>query len=230
MFKAIFEKTLIPAIKYINRKTNVEKSTRVLDAISRRIAERTADYIEERMSAAIIFQKRELLWDYVFGKSCRDGLILEFGVSEAKSINYFSKLVDQTVYGFDSFEGLKEDWAGSGYLKGHFSRGGELPLVSSNVQLVKGWFDETLPDFLLKEPGLVKIMHIDGDTYEAATAVLDIIEDRLISGSIIIFDEYFGYLGWKDGEYKAFQELVERKKLRYRYVGFSENSVAVEIL
>ena len=115
-------------------------------------------------------------------------------------------------------------------MKGHFSRGGELPLVSSNVQLVKGWFDETLPDFLLKEPGLVKIMHIDGDTYEAATAVLDIIEDRLISGSIIIFDEYFGYLGWKDGEYKAFQELVERKKLRYRYLGFSENSVAVEIL
>jgi hypothetical protein len=43
MFKSIFEKTLIPAIKYINRKTNVEKSTRVLDEISRRIAERTAD-------------------------------------------------------------------------------------------------------------------------------------------------------------------------------------------
>ena len=65
MFKCIFEKTLIPAIKYINRKTNVEKSTRVLDELSRRIAGRTADYIEERMSAAIIFQKRELLWDYV---------------------------------------------------------------------------------------------------------------------------------------------------------------------
>jgi hypothetical protein len=230
MFKAIFDKTLIPAIKYINRRTNVEKSTRVLDEVSRRIAQSSADYVEERMTAAIIFQKREMLWDYVFGKSCLDGLILEFGVSEAKSINHFSKLVNQTVYGFDSFEGLKEDWAGSAYVKGHFSREGKLPLVSSNVQLVKGWFNETLPGFLLKEPGLIKIMHIDSDTYEAAKTVLDIIESRLISGSIIIFDEYFGYLGWKAGEYKAFQELVKRKKLRYLYLGFSENSVAVEIL
>ena len=72
MFKAIFDKTLIPAIKYINRRTNVEKSTRVLDEVSRRMAQSSADYVEERMTAAIIFQKREMLWDYVFGKSCLD--------------------------------------------------------------------------------------------------------------------------------------------------------------
>jgi hypothetical protein len=62
------------------------------------------------------------------------------------------------VYGFDSFEGLPEDWA-IGVMNGkedtdRFIRGktfdlrGNLPVVRPNVRLLKGWFDKTLPEFL----------------------------------------------------------------------------------
>ena len=230
LIKSTLNKTLISFIRYVKRGSDVTKSTRVLDEVSRRIACSSADYIEANMISSIIFNQRELLWNYIFNHSANEGLILEFGVSEGKSINCFSKLTNQTIYGFDSFEGLKEDWEGSGLLKGHFSRGGKLPKVAKNVKLIKGWFNETVPDFLIKETGPIKIVHIDGDTYYAAKTVLELITPRLITGSIVIFDEYFGYLGWKIGEYKAFQEIVKNKNINYKYIGFSENSVAVQII
>ena len=177
MIKVFINKTLVPLIKYLKRKTDTKDSTRVLDEVSKRIARNTVDYIESNMTASLICQKRELLWDYVFSKSSIDGMIMEFGVSEGKSINYFSNLVNNKIYGFDSFEGLKEDWAGSGYVKGHFTRNGELPKVNKNVELIKGWFDESLPKFLETHSGTIKILHVDSDTYQAAKTVLDLLED-----------------------------------------------------
>tara|TARA_B100000686_G_scaffold296404_1_gene327956 strand:- start:962 stop:1510 length:549 start_codon:yes stop_codon:yes gene_type:complete len=182
------------------------------------------------MTRAIIFEKRELLWDYVFSLSLPSGNILEFGVAEGGSINHFSTLTDQPIFGFDSFEGLREDWDGTHYLKGHFSRDGVLPKVATSVSLIKGWFDETLPVFLEDNKEPVKIVHVDGDTYQAAVSILEILRPRFLLGTVIIFDEYFGYLGWKEGEYKAWQELVTKYDITYRYLGFSENSVAVQII
>lgn len=50
---------------------------------------------------------------------------------------------DQTIHGFDSFEGLPEDW--SHVLKGAFGEiKGALP---DNVRLYKGWFEDTLPEW-----------------------------------------------------------------------------------
>ena len=42
-----------------------------------------------------------------------DNLYIEFGVFSGTSINYFSKNLKKKIYGFDSFEGLKEDWVGT---------------------------------------------------------------------------------------------------------------------
>ena len=76
-----------------------------------------------------------------------DTLWLEFGVASGNTINYISKFTNNTVYGFDSFEGLPEKWR-DGIEKGFFSRNGILPQVNSNVKLIKGWFNETLVDFI----------------------------------------------------------------------------------
>ena len=72
-------------------------------------------------------------------------LWLEFGVASGKTINYISKFTNNKVYGFDSFEGLPENWR-DGFGKGAFSRNGNLPEVNANVELIKGWFDNTLPN------------------------------------------------------------------------------------
>ena len=37
-------------------------------------------------------------------------LWLEFGVASGRTINYISTFTNDTVYGFDSFEGLPEKW------------------------------------------------------------------------------------------------------------------------
>ena len=141
-------------------------------------------------------------------------------------VQFTPDLMPSDVLGTSVFNGKT---AAFKFKKGHFTREGKLPRVSSNVTLIKGWFDETLPNFVDSSDKSIKIIHIDGDTYEAAKIVLEHTGSKLIRGSIIIFDEYFGYLGWKNGEYKAFQEFISEKKIDYKYLAFTENSVAIEI-
>lgn len=52
---------------------------------------------------------------------------------------------------------------------------------------------------------------------------------RLVKGSIVVFDEYYGYPNWRFGEFRAWQEVCADKGLRYRYIAFSDMQVAVEI-
>ena len=109
-----------------------------------------------------------------------------------KSINYFSKRRPKNnFFGFDSFEGLSKDWPGHHAQNGAFNLGGALPNVSSNVTLVKGWFDETISGFLSKTPLVdLVLVHIDGDTYESAKIVLNELRGHLKPGVLILFDEY----------------------------------------
>src|ERR1700682_5828012 len=56
-------------------------------------------------------------------------LYLEFGVFRGESIRLWSQMLrnkDSLLHGFDSFEGLPEDWSPL-YGKGHFSTKGALP-------------------------------------------------------------------------------------------------------
>jgi len=62
-----------------------------------------------------------------------------------------SALRDTTIYGFDSFEGLQQDWKGHMSKAGHFSLAGQLPKVEDNVKLIKEWFDQTVPVFMAQQ-------------------------------------------------------------------------------
>lgn len=192
----------------------------------------SADYAEKHLKDAMIFDKTNKLWNYS-GRSAHleGGLILEFGVFKGKSINHFSKIFPtETLHGFDSFEGLAEDWTGYYLPKGSFDLGGNLPKVNDNVTLHKGWFDKTLPAFLKKNPGDIRFCHIDCDTYDSSLFVLKTIAKRLVKGSIITFDEYYGYPNWENGEYKAWQSVCKKNGIKYKYIAFADMQVAVEIL
>jgi hypothetical protein len=106
-----------------------------------------------------------------------------------------------------------------------------LPKVASNVKLTKGWFEDTVPEFV-NQLGIEKILlvHMDADTYKPTKFVLNAIIKNLDKGSILIFDEYFGYSGWKLHEFKAWQEIVEFYDIQYRYIGYGPEQVAIEIL
>lgn len=195
----------------------------------------SADFAKTNMSDAMMFFDHQGIWDYtisLISKQNKPGHILEFGVYQGTSINYFAKqLPKQVFFGFDSFEGLQEDWKGWSLRKGAFNLNGKLPEVESNVKLVKGWFNESLPTFIHSNPiEQLNCLHIDCDTYEATVCVFEELEKQIKPGTLILFDEYFGYRGWEQGEYKAFEELTKRANLKFKYLAFAKCQVLVEIL
>lgn len=159
-------------------------------------------------------------------------MIAEFGVWKGESINFFArKCPSAHIYGFDSFEGLEEDFYGFVLLKGYFSTAGKLPKCEKNVELFKGWFEDTLPMFIGKIGKIqIHILHMDANTYKPTAYVLNSLSKNLSKGTIIIFDEYFGHHRWRLHEFKAWQEAVEAFDIKYTYLCYTEGQVAVEIL
>jgi len=191
----------------------------------------TAAFVKEKMFHVPQFDSRKALFQSVLRDQAVNGLYLEFGVFEGNSLNQIASLVPtETVYGFDSFEGLPEDWF-PGNEKGKFAVP-QLPNVRSNVKLVKGWFDETLPIFLANNSNECAFIHIDCDLYSSTRTVLNELKNRVANGTIIVFDEYFNYPNWRNGEYKAFMEFIDQTGFKFEYLGFIPRGwqVAIKII
>lgn len=158
------------------------------------------------------------------------GLYCEFGVYGGASINFIAERTKSEVHGFDSFEGLPEDWR-PGREKGTF-KVNELPDVRENVQLHKGWFDATLPALRETHAGPLTFVHIDADLYSSTKAVFDILGDWIVPGTVLQFDEYFNYPGWRDGEHKAFEEFQSKRNAKVEFIGYvpGDEQVALKIV
>lgn len=149
---------------------------------------------------------------------------LEFGVHKGISINYFSKFVNE-IHGFDSFEGLSEDWLGNYRSKGSYSLNGKTPYLRKNVVIHVGLVQETLEPFLEEYKPRIKFLHMDLDTYPSTKFVLERLKPFLENDSIILFDELYNYSGWKNGELKALEEVF--KDSEYEYLAFSKDGKRV---
>lgn len=141
-----------------------------------------------------------------------DGMICEFGVCTGRSTNLMARaLAPREVFGFDSFEGLPDDWVVGDLTvpRGFLAVDANKLQFEPNVKLVEGFFNETLPGFLREHTGPIGLMHIDCDTYESTVDILKLAGDRLPSGSIIVFDEILGDMGLEN-ELKAMWEFLQR--------------------
>lgn len=147
-----------------------------------------------------------------------DGMYLEFGVAEGLSINRIAKYIQpDLVHGFDSFEGLPEEWVQSDtqtVKAGFFSRNGQLPTVMENVRLYKGLFKDALPIFLEKNNKNIAFLNMDCDIYSSTIYALTTLNNFIIPGTIIRFDELSdwglpeSYANWAEHEYKALNEWL----------------------
>lgn len=192
----------------------------------------TLEYIKNNMHNALCFQhNKTVLFDYALPKINGNGLILEFGVRGGKTIREIAKRINNRIcYGFDSFEGLPEDWSGQPYPKGYYSENGRIPKVPKNVKLYKGWFSKTLPMFLEKNDAPVDFVHFDCDLYSSTKTILDLLGKKFTKGTLLTFDEYFNYPTWQQHEFKAFKEFVKKNKISYHYLAFtSKSSVCIKI-
>jgi predicted O-methyltransferase YrrM len=148
----------------------------------------------------------------------KSGLILEFGVASGATINNIAAHAEgRTVYGFDSFEGLPEDWR-PGISAGAFKQD-HIPDVLPNVILVKGLFSDTLPDFVKEHTEPVAFVHIDCDLYSSTKCIFDHLKDRMQNGTIIAFDEIRNYNGFEQREYKAFNEFLDETGYNWICIG-----------
>jgi len=158
------------------------------------------------------------------------GLWLEFGVYHGVTTRFIAERGRQPLYGFDSFQGLPEDWR-SEYPRGSFALQ-EIPRFPEPIQIVPGYFHETLPGFLKLHPEPAAFVHIDCDLYSSTKTVLDHLAERICPGTVIVFDEFFNYPGWKEHEYRAFDEFIRTTGKTFEYLGYVYNyyQVAVRFL
>jgi len=154
---------------------------------------------------------------------------LEFGIYTGTTINFFSKFT-KSIYGFDSFEGLREDWAGTEITKGTFNLNKKIPKLNHNVVAITGWVQETLIPFLKKFKPKINFVHMDMDTYPTSKFILTNIKPYLSKNSIIVFDELYNYPGWEAGEYKALKESFNENE--YKFISFCKDfsSAAIQYI
>lgn len=156
------------------------------------------------------------------------GIACEFGVFNGNSLRIIRNFRKPPVFGFDSFEGLPEQWdfGSDKHEKGHFTtnKPKDLPI---GTYLVDGFFDKSLPEWVRAQTESIKLIHIDSDLYSSAKTVLSILDSKIEKDCIIIFDELVNldgrYTNWQDGEWKALNEWLEEFEREVEPIGRTES-------
>jgi hypothetical protein len=172
-------------------------------------------------------ETRRRLFDLVLSSPLPEGDILEFGVYRGESLLYLAeRCPGRQVYGFDSFEGLPDDWWARP--KGFFKT--DPPLIDRpNLRLVKGLFQESLPRFLAEWSGRAALVHVDCVLYESTRACLLPILSRCQVGTVVIFDEYYNYPDFAHHEWLAWREARAQYKIASCCTGYDGRRAAFRI-
>lgn len=195
----------------------------------------TKKYIKKNLSTAIQFTSDAEILLYGLNIAIKNYPALEFGVCSGKTINTIAAhFFSTTVYGFDSFDGIPEDWH-SQIKKGDFELldKTQLPPLLNNVVIYNDLFEKSLPIFTKHiNDTFVSFIHIDCDIYSSTKSIFLYLRKNIKKGTVILFDEYFNYDDWKHHEYKAFSEFVSDYGLSYKYIAYNKlhQQVLVEII
>jgi len=177
-----------------------------------------------------------------------DGDYLEFGVFTGSAMVFSTKInrkmrwINESAtrfFGFDSFEGFgnvdseekhpfyRDDIFGVNFNK--VKKNILKQTKGSEVQLIKGFFSETLDGKTPAEYGIKKarIIFIDCDLKSPALSALNFCADLIQEGTILIMDDYFSYKGNAElGLSGAFAEFCKlnphlswRNLYHYGYLG-----------
>jgi len=150
--------------------------------------------------------------------------VLEFGVCTGTTLRTIRDNLGSRfkVYGFDSFEGLPEDWPGTVCRKGEFAA--EQPDIAG-VEFFQGWFKDTIHDYV-KQAEPIALLHLDCDLYSSTKDVLWPLNPFILPGTIIVCDEWIYKLtsgGYGDDqEQKAVSEWASTFGRHLEHIPFSD--------
>jgi O-methyltransferase len=157
-----------------------------------------SDQVDEREVSIVL---RELLKSY---ETNAKGDIVEFGCYAGTTSLFISRLLTmqkstRAFHVYDSFEGLPEKKAQDQSRAGDQFKAGELAVTKKQFilnykkagvplpRIHKGWFsDLTEADV----PEKITFAFLDGDYYESVMTPLKLIWPRLVSGAVIVVDDY----------------------------------------
>lgn len=159
------------------------------------------------------------------------GCVIECGVWRGGMSAGIAEVLgpDRQYFLFDSFEGLPTPTAQDGEAAKQWQRDTQSPTYYDNCRaeigfaeqamrlsgaphfkLIKGWFDQTLPDF--SPPCPIAILRLDGDWYESTLVALETLFKHLAPNGIVIIDDYYAW----DGCSRAVHDFLSRHQLTAR--------------
>ncbi len=169
------------------------------------------------------------------------GLIVECGVWRGGTSAAMAEVIGKgrTSFLFDSFEGLppaqeeKDGAAAIAYQQDtsapeyHDNCRAEIGFAqqamqlsgSTDYHLVKGWFNETLPQFKPAQP--IAVLRLDGDWYDSILTCLQELYRYVAPGGLVILDDYYTW----DGCCRAVHDFLSSQKLAER-IRSTPNGVA----
>lgn len=152
------------------------------------------------------------------------GNYVEFGVSRGTSLACaHHTLRDEglshiRLIGFDSFEGLPSEAAHEGWVPGAFcsTLSATKDYLRSRrvdmrrVELVKGWFKDTLTEQTRQSLriGKASFIMVDCDIYSASVDALTFVEPHIVDHAVVIFDDWGDDALPLECQQKAFSEFL----------------------
>ena len=209
------------AIKTVKSKKQLKRLLESTGGTGRELLEQWISldpiYVGERTSANYEQSIHKHLLESV-NEVTVDGHWCEFGVREGRSLKW---LIDQypaqVIHAFDSWQGLPEEWNhGTGTVA---DMSCNPPVVPNHIHLHEGWFKDTVPAWKQEHKGPIGFLHMDADIYSSTKEVLTSLNEQIVPGTVITFDEFCNFRlsgkmsKWQDQEFLALVEwLAEFKR------------------
>ena len=168
-----------------------------------------------------------------------EGCVVECGTWKGGMIAGIAKMLkeqEREYFLFDSFEGLPPARDIDGQAALDWQANKDSPIYYNNCtasiadaekamqksgamryQLVKGWFNETLPQYLDKLQ--IAMLRLDGDWYDSTYACLENLFPSVVKDGIIILDDYYTW----DGCARAMHDYLSRNNRTERISQFDND-------
>lgn len=171
-----------------------------------------------------------------------EGDFIECGVAAGSQLGMMKQAVidsksDKIVYGYDSFEGipyavecdetqpaigtidktklglLQSTGVSSHSVENVIENFGKFEVSMTNVKLVKGWFQDTVPQSKHEK---IALLRLDGDLYESTKVCLEHLLPKVSKGGVVIIDD-INLAGCRKAVYEYINkdEIIEHLGIAY---------------
>jgi O-methyltransferase len=161
-----------------------------------------------------------------------EGDIVECGVWKGGMIAGIAEVLgsNRTYYLFDSFEGLPEvkeidgdtakRWQQNTIAENYYNNcraamedaETAMKRTHCNYRFIKGWFNETLPGFEMRNR--IALLRLDGDWYESTMDCLKYLYPGLADKGLLLIDDYFAWEGCSRAVHDYLSEINSTSRIR----------------